>query len=72
MMVLETWILIVSFAFYNANDIMQSGSFSIDMDSRAMCERSVDTFNEVKIEIGDKKFSSSASCFDSSSVEKEA
>jgi len=72
MMILETWILIISFAFYNADDILESNSFSIDMESRAVCEQRVDRFNKTVIENDvDTIGSISASCFDSSLIEKE-
>ncbi len=72
MMILETWLLIISFAFYNADDIMESDSFSINMDSRAVCEQSVNRFNKTMIENDvDTIGSISAACFDSSLIEKE-
>jgi len=72
MMILETWILIISFAFYNADDILESDSFSIDMESRVVCEQRVDKFNKTAIENDvDTIGTISASCFDSSLIEKE-
>jgi len=72
MMILETWILIISFAFYNADDILESDSFSINMESRVVCEQRVDRFNKTVIENDvDTIGTISASCFDSSLIEKE-
>jgi len=71
-MILETWILIISFAFHNADDVVESDSFSINMESRVVCEQSIDTFNIAKIENGvDVIGSISAECFNSSLIEKE-
>jgi|TARA_R110000744_G_scaffold127964_1_gene234939 hypothetical protein len=66
---MEAWVLIIAFAFFNADEKLESGSFSISMASKHECEERVKTFENVKFSFGDKSFSSSASCFDSNSEE---
>ena len=68
---MEAWVLIIAFAFYNADEKMESGSFSIDMPSWQACEKRAAQFEEVKMNFGDKAFTSSASCFNANKVEKE-
>jgi len=68
---MEAWVLIIAFAFYNADEKMESGSFTIDMPSYEVCEQRVATFEEVKISFGDRSFTSSASCFNVNIEEKE-
>ena len=68
---MEAWVLIIAFAFYNADQKMESGSFSIDMPSWQACEKRAAQFQEVKMNFGDKAFTSSASCFNANKVEKE-
>ena len=68
---MEAWVLIIAFAFYNADEKMESGSFTIDMPSQEVCEQRVATFENVKISFGDKAFESSASCYDINIEEKE-
>ena len=36
---MEAWVLIIAFAFYNADEKMESGSFTIDMPSKEICEQ---------------------------------
>ena len=68
---MEAWVLIIAFAFYNADEKMESGSFTIDMPSWQACEKRAAQFQEVKMNFGDKAFTSSASCFNANKVEKE-
>lgn len=68
---MEAWVLIIAFAFYNADEKMEAGSFSIDMPSYEACEQRVAKFEEVNISFGDRAFTSSASCFNSNKEEKE-
>jgi hypothetical protein len=64
-------VLIIAFAFYNADHIMESGSFSIHMASKQECEARVNTFEDVKFSFGDRSFETSASCHDVNIEEKE-
>tara|TARA_R100001377_G_scaffold46396_2_gene26622 strand:- start:843 stop:1052 length:210 start_codon:yes stop_codon:yes gene_type:complete len=66
---MEVWVLIIAFAFYNADDIMESGSMSIDMANKQECEKRLETFEDVKFSFGDKSFSTSATCHDVNSKE---
>ena len=66
---MEAWVLILAFAFFNADEKMESGSFSIPMASKQECEQRVKTFEDIKFSFGDKSFSSSASCVDTNSKE---
>ena len=72
---MEAWVLIIAFAFYNADEKMESGSvkykFTIDMPSKEICEQRVQTFEDVKFSFGDKAFTSSASCHNVNIDEKE-
>ena len=68
---MEVWVLIIAFAFHNADEKMESGSFTIDMPSKEICEQRVQTFEDVKISFGDKAFTSSASCHNVNIDEKE-
>jgi len=68
---MEVWVLIIAFAFHNADEVMESGSFTIDMPSKEICEQRVQTFEDVKVSFGDKAFTSSASCFDTNTEETE-
>ena len=68
---MEAWVLIIAFAFYNADEKMESGSFTIDMPSYKVCEERAAQFEEVKLSFGDKAFTSSASCFNANNDEKE-
>ncbi len=68
---MEAWVLIIAFAFYNADQEMESGSITIDMPSWKACEKRAAQFEEVKMNFGDKAFTSSASCFNANKVEKE-
>ena len=68
---MEVWVLIIAFAFYNADEKMESGSFTIDMPSKEICEQRVQTFEDVKFSFGDKAFTSSASCHNVNIDEKE-
>ncbi len=68
---MEAWVLIIAFAFYNADQEMESGSITIDMPSWQACEKRAAQFQEVKMNFGDKAFTSSASCFNANKVEKE-
>jgi len=66
---MEAWVLIIAFAFFNADEKLDSGSFSIDMASKQECDERVAVFKDVKFSFGDKSFSSSAHCFDTNSKE---
>ena len=68
---MEAWVLIIAFAFHNADEKMESGSFSIDMPSKEICEQRVQTFEDVKFSFGDRAFTSSASCYNVNIEEKE-
>ena len=68
---MEAWVLIIAFAFYNADEKMESGSFTIDMPSKEICEQRVQTFEDVKFSFGDKAFTSSALCHNVNIDEKE-
>ena len=68
---MEAWVLIIAFGFYNADEKMESGSFTIDMPSQEVCEQRVAQFEDVKFSFGNKAFSSSASCFNANKEEKE-
>ena len=68
---MEAWVLIIAFAFYNADEKMESGSFTIDMPSQEVCEQRVAQFEDVKFSFGDRAFESSASCFNVNIEEKE-
>ena len=68
---MEAWVLIIAFAFYNADNVMESGSISIDMPSWTVCEQRAAQFEEVKLRVGDKGFSTSATCFNANKEEKE-
>ena len=47
---MEAWVLIIAFAFYNADEKMESGSFTIDMPSYKACEERAAQFEEVKLQ----------------------
>ena len=66
---MEVWVLII--AFHNADEVMESGSFTIDMPSKEICEQRVQTFEDVKVSFGDKAFTSSASCVNTNTEETE-
>ena len=68
---MEAWVLIIAFAFHNADEKMESGSFTIDMPSQEVCEQRVAQFEDVKFSFGDRAFESSASCHDVNIEEKE-
>jgi hypothetical protein len=68
---MEAWVLIIAFAFYNADEKMESGSFTIDMPSQKVCEERASQFEEVKFSFGDRAFESSATCFNANKEEAE-
>ena len=68
---MEVWVLIIAFAFDNADEVMESGALTRDMLSYEVCEQRVATFEDVKVSFGDKAFTSSASCFNTNTEETE-